>query len=349
MMLPSQNLKHWFHESVSCLHDGMAVVLLYYGYDPIDTLGARWSFFHDSAAVTQEEFYYPSPTGHLGLDLAPFHGLKADWRCAPDGKRLLADVVSAVREGRPVLVVEDNFHMPNRPAYQDVHAAHLVLVTGYEDETRTFRVLECTPPLYHGPISYEQFYKAVGSDNEAREASRDYFFAGRELAFRWIDIQNPPLPSLEPAASVETIIRQNVTDLRAPASHVTPLKGLIGLNKYLTTIVETAATDERIARTKLSEIYTVGWAHLAQTALHADYLKAHGLRLQRPTLLLAARRVDHVAAAWTGLRLWGAHGAHGDVPVGVAVEQLRRRIRPMISLHEAALEALETTLNLSCV
>jgi len=85
MNVKADPLDFWFHESVSCLHDCMAMILRSYAKDPIELLGARWSFHHNPTEVSQEEFYYPSPTGYLGSDLAPYHDLKAQWKlCIED-------------------------------------------------------------------------------------------------------------------------------------------------------------------------------------------------------------------------------------------------------------------------
>ena len=190
MAIETGGLTYWFHESVSCLHDCMAMILQWRGQEPIAVLGAHWCFFHDPANVSTEEFYYPSRTGDLGRDLAPYHELGARWRLAPDSDALLGDICASLDDGRPALLVEDNFFMPNRPAFQDVHAAHLVLVTGYDSAAETLQIMEPTPPLYHGPISRAQLAQAVGSDNQARAQSRDFFFAGSKIAF--IERQSAP-------------------------------------------------------------------------------------------------------------------------------------------------------------
>ncbi|WP_170565813.1 BtrH N-terminal domain-containing protein [Ruegeria atlantica] len=344
MSIATDRLDFWFHESVSCLQDCMAMALKYYGEDPITILGARWSFFHDPAQVSQQEFYYPSPYGDLGRDLAPFHNLSARWHSAPDANAMLVDVEKALLDGRPVMLVEDNYFMPNRPAWHDVHAAHLVLVTGYDMLNETYRIMEPTPPLYHGSISREQLLKAIGSENEIREEWRDYFFAGAELSFQWIDIHPPSSPPPLDIAFVKDVLVQNLRDFRDPDLSDATLKGLTGLRQYLEDVVLQARQSEQAAQQRLSEIYTIGWAHLAQTALHAEYLKKASHAFSSAELCEAARRVDSLAAKWTAFRLFGAHGAHGDIGTSVAISEIARRTPQFALDHELALDSIETAI-----
>ena len=91
----------------------------------------------------------------------------------------------------------------------------------------------------------------------------------------------------------------------------------------------------------MAEIYTVGWAHLAQTALHAEFLKQFGATFNNPKLLEAAGRVDRLAANWTAFRIFGAHGAHGGIELETAVSEIEKRVSGFISDHERALDTIE--------
>tara|TARA_R110002124_G_scaffold27594_6_gene98338 strand:+ start:359 stop:1453 length:1095 start_codon:yes stop_codon:yes gene_type:complete len=340
MAIETGGLTYWFHESVSCLHDCMAMILQWRGQEPIAVLGAHWCFFHDPANVSTEEFYYPSRTGDLGRDLAPYHELGARWRLAPDSDALLGDICASLDDGRPALLVEDNFFMPNRPAFQDVHAAHLVLVTGYDSVAETLQIMEPTPPLYHGPISRAQLAQAVGSDNQARAQSRDFFFAGSKIAFRWIEVDAfVPVPAMD-GDGLRAILERNLDELGATGMSG-QLVGIAGLETYLRDLVAGARRSAAVAPSLLGEIYTVGWAHLAQTALHAEFLRQSGVALACPALLEAARRVDSLAGQWTAFRLFGAHGAHGEIPVAAAVAEIDNRIGHFIADHHRAVGAIE--------
>lgn len=339
MVVELPNMSYWFHESVSCLHDCMAMVLMYYGQDPIEVLGAHWCFFHDQTQVSSEEFYYPSRWNDLGRDLAPYHNIGARWRQAPNSDELLEGICASLDEGRPALVVEDNFFMPNRPAFHDVHAAHLVVVTGYDRNRAIFRIMESTPPLYHGQISRNQLVMAAGSNNDSRLGSRDFFFAGATIDFRWIDVDKfTTVPAMD-VDRMRSVLEQNLSDLTSigKGDH---LLGITGLETYLRDLVSNARSSEQRARQLLAEIYTVGWAHLAQTALHAEFLKQSGIAFRSPPLLEAARRVDSLAAQWTAFRLFGAHGAHGEVPLAAAILEIQNRIEAFITGHYRAIAAI---------
>ncbi|MEF2074667.1 BtrH N-terminal domain-containing protein [Consotaella aegiceratis] len=341
MTVELSGMKYWFHESVSCLHDCIAMVLLHCGQEPIAVLGARWCFFHDRQKVSSEEFYYPSRnTEQLGQALAPFHALRARWRLAASSDELLEGVCHSLDDGRPALVVEDNFFMPNRPAFRDVHAAHLVLVTGYDRDNNTFRIMEPTPPLYHGAISREQLRAAVGSDNEVRPGLRDFFFAGSRIEFRWIDVEKfRAVPAIDTERLI-SILQRNLADL-STVSTTGQLIGISGLEAYLRDLVSNPGESDESAKLSLAEIYTVGWAHQAQTALHAEFLKQSGMVLRSPFLLEAARRVDSIAAQWTAFRLFGAHGAHGGLSLAMALLEIEDRIEGFISSHRRALAAID--------
>jgi len=247
MAIEPSKLNYWFHESVSCLHDCMAMILQSRGQEPIAVLGAHWCFFHDPAHVSAEEFYYPTRSGELGRDLAPYHQLGARWRLAPDSDALLSDIRASLDEGRPAMLVEDNFFMPNRPAFQDVHAAHLVLVTAYDRAADSLQIMEPTPPLYHGPIAWAQLEQAVGSDNQARAQSRDFFFAGSSIGLRWIEVDAfAPLPAMD-GDGLRAILERNLDELGATGMSG-QLVGIDGLETYLRDLVASARRSSAVLR-----------------------------------------------------------------------------------------------------
>jgi Butirosin biosynthesis protein H, N-terminal len=328
-------LSHWFHDLCSCLHDCLGTILLHNGRDPVQVMGASWEFFHAPEDVRCEEFYHPAPRPTLGESMMPFHPVSTAWHASEDAESAWAAMRDVVSAGRPVIAAVDNFHMPIRPAFGDVHAAHLMVVSGFDDDRGEVHVLESTPPTYHGPVPLRDFLLARSSTNEARPDTRDYFFAGTEIRNRWLEVtvDGPdPAPTREWVARV---VATNVEGFRAPAQ-ARGRAGLAGLAGYLHDICERAGgTDGRAA---LDELYTVGWQMQAATALHADFLRAAGRALGWDELVEAGRHVDRLANDWTPLRILGAHGGARGIDVHA---RLRRRVPLFVADHERTLERME--------
>ncbi|MFI5836649.1 BtrH N-terminal domain-containing protein [Micromonospora sp. NPDC051300] len=331
----------WFHDLGNCLHDCLAVLLLARGFDPVEALGAVWQFHHDPAQVRGEEFYHPTPRPTLGETMFPFHPVRARWRHPADGAAGWDGLRQSLREGRLAIAAVDNFHMPIRPAFGDVHAAHLVVVWGYDDDTGEAYVLEPTPPLYRGPIPIADFLRARGSGNEARPETRDYFFAGPRIAHRWIDVEFTGPPPVTDAPWTAAVIRSNVDEFRDPTSSPAGRGGLDGLRHWLGDIRDRAhGGNAEVAAGALGELYGVGWAAQGAAALHADFLRAAGRRLGRDELVQAGRQVDRLANEWTALRVFGAHGSTGALRVA---DQLGPRSRRLLAGVEEALDRLDAT------
>ncbi|MFG2049504.1 BtrH N-terminal domain-containing protein [Micromonospora sp. NPDC048935] len=330
MKLLLKDLPFWFHDLGNCLHDCFGTLLLRQGFDPVEALGAGWEFHHDPAQVRGEEYYHPAPRPTLGENLFPFHPVRARWQEPADAQEAWAGIRASIQDGRPVLAAVDNFYMPIRPAFGDVHAAHLVVVWGFDDEAREVYLLEATPPLFSGPLAFDDFLRARGSANEARPNTRDYFFAGPRIRHRWIDVEfTGPAPEVT-AAWVGEVVAHNVRGWLEPGD---PGRGgLAGLRHWL---ADVAGRDDRAGA--LAELYSVGWAAQAAAALHADFLRATGNRLRCDALVHAGRQVDRLAHQWTGLRIFGAHGSTtGDRYAA----ELSRRTRLLLADHEDVLEQL---------
>lgn len=336
-------LQYWFHDLCSCLQDCLGTLLIQKGHDPIVVMGAAWEFFYREEDVLAVEFYFPSPRGELGRDLMPYHPVRAQWRVHDDGARAMKQIEEVVASGEPVIVAEDNFFMPNRPAFGDVHAAHLVVVSGFDHDLDCVYILESTPPLYAGPVSRQDFLRARNSQNDARPGTRDNFFAGSAIRNRWIDVEfGDDFP--EPTQRwVSNVLRANVVGFRTTSGSRGALTGVSGLLTYLERVCEKDAEGRAFGRS-LSELYTVGWASQAQTALHADFLYAMARRHGWPDLARAARQVEKLASWWTVLRMLGAHGAHGSMSRDRAHRELRARIPRFVEGHHAALRLIEDAL-----
>lgn len=326
-------LPFWFHDLCSCLQDCFGTLLRARDHDPVEVLGAAWGFFHDQRQVRTEEFYYPAPRATLGEDLAPFHPLRATWIDAADPDEAWDLMRKTLVDGRPLIAAVDNFHLPNRPAYGDVHAAHLVVVSGFDDDAEVVDLVESTPPTYRGPIPQETFLRSIGSRNEARAGTRDFFFAGSEIGCRWIDVElGEPFP--EPTAAwLGEVIAENLRGFAEPPD-CGRRAGLAGLRWYLADVLERADSG---GGHLLGELYTVGWAAQSVAALHADFLRRNATAFGWSEGLEAASMVDRLANLWTPLRIFAAHASTNGIDVG---DRLRSRARVLVDEYELALEEL---------
>jgi hypothetical protein len=324
----------WFHDLCSCLHDCIATVLMHYGQDPVLTLGASWEFHYSPADVRREEFYHPLPRPTLAASMVPFHPISSTWHASADPLAALADTKAVIAQGKPVIVAVDNFYVPFRPAFGDVHAAHLLVMFGFDEANDEVYVLDSTPPTHCGPIPLRDFLAARSSDNPV-SGERDFFFAGAPIANRWLQLDvTTPFPDLTDAWVAE-VIGTNLRRFRDPASE-SGWSGLEGLKRYLAAICARAAGPD--AGDALQELYTVGWTAQGATALHADFLMAAGRQLHWERLVEVGRHVDQLANEWTALRMFGAHGFTRPAQV---VERLRRRTVGFLSNYEQTLHLLE--------
>ncbi|MEV0681656.1 BtrH N-terminal domain-containing protein [Actinosynnema sp. NPDC050436] len=330
------DVRFWFHDLCSCLQDCFGTLLLRQGRDPVEVLGAAWEFHHAPGPVAAEEFYYPAPRPTLGENLLPHHPVRAVWHEPQDVESSWQDIRASIIDGRPAIVAVDNFHMPIRPAYGDVHAAHLMVVWGFDDEADEVYLLESTPPQYSGPVALADFRRARSSANDSRPDTRDYFFAGSGIRGRWIEVTvTGPFPELdrERAAEIVTANARGFTDPDPDAGW----SGLAGLTSWLADVCDRAEDAEK-AGPALAELYTAGWAAQSAAALHADFLRGAGKRFDCDPLAQVGRQVDRLANHWTPLRILGAHGSTAGVAVA---DQLRDRVRRFTADHREAVQRLE--------
>ena len=326
------DMDFWFHELCSCLQDCFGTLLQRRTADQVATMGAAWWFYHDAAQVRTEEFYYPARRPTLGENLLPFHQVHAQWRTPADVESGWQDIRASIIDGRPAIVAVDNFHMPIRPAFGDVHSAHLMVVWGFDDEAKEVYLLESTPPQYAGPVPLEDFTRARSSGNESRPDTRDYFFTDSSIRGRWIDVTVGDFPAID-REWVAEVVTTNVRGFTEPGAD---RAGLTGLERWLTGVCERAAGGDGAA---LSELYTVGWAAQSTAALHADFLREMGIRFDCDPLRYAGRSVDRLASQWTPLRILGAHGSTNGVSYA---EQLWERSQRFVADHQDAVRQLAT-------
>ncbi|WP_030253795.1 BtrH N-terminal domain-containing protein [Streptomyces violens] len=293
----------WTRDLGSCLHATLATVLLHDGHDPVTVLGAPWEFRRRPGDWTSEEYYFFAAPDSLAKRLALFHPFESAWHrsdaSAPgDG---LDELRNALAAGVLPIAAVDNFHLPFRPAFHDVHAAHLLVVCGIT--ASEVLVSDAQPPGFQGAIPIPDFLAAWGSPNPRDDA--DVFFSASPSNRRWLQARmRGPVP--EPDAGwVGQVLRDNLTRYRQGSTEETQT-GMAGLRRYLDELCAltpgTEATDEA-----LSELYVISWNIQAQAGLHAEFLRRQGEKWRVLELAEAAAGVDAVAHGWTGVRMTGAH------------------------------------------
>jgi hypothetical protein len=324
----------WCRDLISCLQATVATVLAHHGQDPLGTLGAAWEFLYKPGDVTAEEFYFPCRQPDLARSLCPHHPVRSAWRRPADGERPLAELERAVAAGRLPIAAVDNYHLPFRPAFHDVHAAHLVVVYGIDLQRGEVHLSDAMPPAFQGPIPVADFERSWGSLNP--DDHQDAFFSGARIGCRWLLVElEGRFPPMD-AAWLRRVLAANLAGFVAAPRGGDPTgwAGLAGLRVFSDQLVGRARAGEARA---LEELYVLGWGLQAQASLHGELLRTRGGEWDLPALREAGRAVEAVAHAWTGLRITGAHG-RGD-PAGRAAD-LRRHGERLRRRHEEALEAV---------
>ncbi len=231
-------LERWYRDPLSCLHSCVAAVLRYHHLDPLEILGLAWEFTYLPGDVRREEFYYPCRySGDLVKSMAPHHRLSSSWHRPGDAEDPLPWLVDLLAAHGPVIAAVDNFHLPFRPAYGDVHAAHLVVISGIDRRRGEVTILDATPPKFDGPIACADFLRAWSSANPAD--GRDVFFSDSGIDRRCLTIEVPDQARSLDRPGLGIALRANLADLSGSASAAgtagpAALTGLTGLRGYLT-------------------------------------------------------------------------------------------------------------------
>jgi hypothetical protein len=284
--------------------------------------------------VRPEEFYWPcSRPGDLVGSVLPHHEASSRWLVAPPQDPLSA-LRPVLQDNRlPVLAV-DNYHLPFRPAYHDVHAAHLLVV--YELGTDSVAVCDSMPPAYQGRLPVADLLRSWRSTNPRDH--QDVFFSGSGIDARWLDVRlGTPFPELTadrlvPALAANVRGFGDQHDQHGQHGHRV---GLTGLRRFTAELVQRA---ERGDGTALAQAYTFGWGMQAQAELHGELLGRCGAQWQAPALAEAGRLVAKVARCWTGLRVTAAHGT---VEPARWVDHLARHGERLRRAYEEAVESVD--------
>ncbi|GAA3723805.1 BtrH N-terminal domain-containing protein [Streptomyces tremellae] len=292
----------WYDDLCSCLQIDIGHVLERAGWDPVRALGAGWRFRAPAGPVEPVEYYHPAGDALEDL-LCLHHPVRLRWHRPAGPADAHRELVASLARGVPVVAAVNNFHLPFRPAYHDVHAAHLLVVTGHDAESDTYDVTDPMPPAFRGPLPRGVLEEARGSISV--EDASDPFFAGSSPAWRWLEVRptGPQPPLTWPW--LREVVHGNTIALRAPGHGPSALTALL------------RALPDRVAEQGpgvLREVYVLGWPAQAEAALHAGFLTRAARALRRPELAEAGRWVDRVAHGWTGLRMAAAHGTVDRLP-----------------------------------
>ncbi|MET9500030.1 BtrH N-terminal domain-containing protein [Streptomyces sp. NPDC006552] len=315
----SGDIQLWYRDAVSCLQATFATALLRAGHDPLPVLGLHWEFRFQPEKVTSEEFSFPCAPGvELADALMPHHPVRSRWHRA--GGQGLEELVAELARDRTVVAAVDNFHLPFRPAYHDVHAAHLLVVTGIDLRAGTVSVADAMPPEFSGEIPLAAFLDAWTSGNPSDEQDAFFSDTGIERRYLTVDVEEP-FPVVDRELLRRALAHGSALFHAASPDGDGDHVGLRGLRFFLDDVVERARSGRAGA---LQHVYPFGWGMQAQAALHGEFLRTWGRAEGLPALAEAGRRVEAVAHAWTGVRVTAAHATahpphdHGEVAADLA-------------------------------
>jgi hypothetical protein len=333
MRVELAGIRPWRHDLAGCLYASLGTLVGHAGFAPLEVLGANWQFYYRAGDVRPEEYYFPCPDGQsLLASLAPHHPIESCWRW-PDGAAAgWREVREQVAAGTPVAVAVDNFELPFRPAYRDVHSNHLLVVYGFDDERESALVLDAIPPFFAGELPLPVLAAARDSANRSSHA-RDMFFADEPIGNRWLQLIVRGAPAEPPAA--DDFLAGNLAGFQAKAEPDC-YRGRDGLARFLADMIDRLAAGHSVA----DELFVVAGVALAGTAVHADWLAEHGQRLQLPGWPELGRQISRLAHHWTALRIMAALSRTGEV----TVTRLRDRCAALLADLDRSLAGVETVL-----
>lgn len=334
-------VEFWYRDLASCLQSTLGTVLQHAGRDPLAALGSRWEFRYIPGDVRPEEFYlavrHPDDLLH---SMAPSFPAHSSWLRPADPGDPLAEVRAAVAADRLLIAAVDNFFLPFRPAFGDVHAAHLLVITGLDENRGLVHVCDAMPPAYAGPLPIADFLRAWGSENPSDDA--DTFFSDSGIDRRLLDVRlGKDWPDTGAAFVRATLGADRRTAQGPPDDDGAGWVGLEGLRRYLAELLAGARAGDAGV---LAQAYPFGWGMQAQAALRGEWLRRWGAEYAVPPVREAGRRIEAVAHAWTGVRMTCAHGLAD--PAGAAPDLarhatvLRRRYETAVKDLAVAEEAL---------
>jgi Butirosin biosynthesis protein H, N-terminal len=333
MKVELAGVRAWRHDLAGCLHACVGTLVDHAGFPPLEVLGAGWQFYYRPGDVRSEEYYFPCPDGRsLVASLAPHHPIESRWRRPHDAEQGWQQVREQVAAGTPVAVAVDNFELPFRPAYQDVHSNHLVVVHGFDDERQTVSVLDAIPPFFAGELPLPVLTAARDSGNRSSH-DRDMFFADAPIGNRWLQlVTEGPQRSADPAS---TFLTRNLEGFRA-GSEPGGYRGRDGIAELLADMSDRLEAGHSVA----DELFVVAGVALAGAAVHADWVADTGQRLHLPGWPELSRQISRVAYHWTAVRILAALSRTGEVTAA----RLRDRRAALLAELDRTLAGVETVL-----
>lgn len=299
-------VNQWYRDSCSCLQTTIASIASTTGTEPLDVL-ARSVNFYPELGVRHCEYYHPHhPSDGLLGWVCPDSAVTGEWQVCTG-----LDQLATMLQHGPVIVPVDNYHLPFRPAYHDVHAAHLILVTGHRqhDGACQFHVSDAQPPAFYGWLDADDLVRAWSSENP--EDEQDAFFSGASGAERVLSVTVP--------ATGTSSLADRLEQARAGAYRLLADSGPGSVR---------AARDllERLDDAHLPDLYVVGWWHQAQAHLHGERWSGSTEAMDgvHSAISLAAHRVS---TAWTPVRITAAR----SIRVSTA---LRAHISDLVHSYE---------------
>ena len=284
------------HELGTCLFSVFGTLLLHRGGNVGLSLGAGWDFTYPRAGIAAEEYYVPTIGESVAEAVLVEQGVTSEWSWTDDADEGWRRWRDRVLTGEPAVLAVDNYHLPFRPAFHDVHTNHLLVAYGVDDDAEVAFVLDATPPRYQGPVSSVALRAACNSGNP-RAGDRDLFFTGSPIRNRQLIVSFSDAPWTPSAAWVRAVIGRNLHRLLAPP--VTPgvcrgIEGMYEVAKHVESAGDRRACDD---------LFVFSGSVLSQRALHAVFLREAARRIGRHELLAHARSMDAIAHQWAALRV----------------------------------------------
>lgn len=288
-------VQQWYRDSCSCLQTTIASLALHERVDPLAILGRSVNLRPESE-VRHVEYYAPgSQTGNYVEWICPETTVSAQWHACES-----VDGLAALVEDRPIILPVDNYYLPFRPAHQDVHAAHLLLVTAVRQTAneREFYVSDAQPPAFQGWLPARTLVEAWYSPNPTD--LQDAFFSGASSAGQVL------LPSGVPNSELSG------KDLLSHAA--AGGRRLLGSGEG--SIAAARSFWTTVGETDLQDLYIMGWWHQAQAHLHAELVASTG-RVSPELASRLSANAYAVANAWSPVRIAAARG-YGHLPEALA-------------------------------
>ncbi|MEV7026855.1 BtrH N-terminal domain-containing protein, partial [Kitasatospora sp. NPDC093558] len=256
----------WYEDPLSCLQTTLGSILLEHGLKPVEVLGLACEFAFAPDDVPREEFYRPVQSDRgVAADLCRHHDVESAWTTGRDAD----DLIELIETHSSVIVAVDNYHLPFRPAFHDVHAAHLVVVPAWRrtpDGAVEFYVSDAQPPAFQGWLAAEHLVNSWTSGNPSD--TQDVFFSSSEIGGRVLTTrvrsQREELTDRQVMPALRDNLDRWTTGTAGAADRV--WTGRAGLARFVERLQESSADPA-----DLRSAYTFGWAMHAQAFLHGPY------------------------------------------------------------------------------